>query len=105
MNNETNKKNRHKRGFLEHLAVAAELPSDALIGEARVELRGRHTLFMQGCRRILKYSPEEMVIAGKDFSVSIKGERLVCSAYYNGTVTVDGLICDISLHGHGEEDI
>ena len=85
--------------------MAAELPSDALIGEARVEMRGRHTLFMQGCRRILKYSPEEMVIAGKDFSISIKGERLVCSTYYNGAVTVEGLICGVSLHGHWEEDI
>lgn len=104
MNREANKKSRQKRGLVEYLAVKAELPSDALVGEARVELRGRHTLFMQGCRRILKYSPEQMVIAGKDFSVSVTGRRLTCSTYHNGTVTVDGLISAVSFEGR-EEDV
>ena len=102
MSNEIKKTEREKRGFIEYLATKAELPSDALTGEFRIELRGRNTLFMQGCRRILKYSPEEMIMASKSFEVSIKGQRLVCSAYCGGAVTVDGAIEGIFLSGEGE---
>ena len=99
MSNEIKKTRCEKRGLIEYLATKAELPSDVLTGEFRIELRGRNTLFMQGCRRILKYSPEEMKIAAKGFEISIKGRRLVCSAYYGGNITVDGFIEGIELSG------
>ena len=93
-----NKKNdKEKKGLLEFLAVKTALPSDALLGEMRIELRGRNTLFMQGCRRILKYSPEEMIMAAKGFSISVKGERLVCSTYHDGVVSIDGIISGVEF--------
>jgi sporulation protein YqfC len=99
-----NKNNKDKAGFLEMLAAKASLPSDSLAGEARIELRGRNTLFMQGCRRILKYSPEEMVMAAKGFAVIVKGERLVCSTYHDGAVSIDGMIASVELDsGNGKE--
>ncbi|MBQ8408959.1 MAG: YabP/YqfC family sporulation protein [Clostridia bacterium] len=99
MSREVNKKESEKRGILELLAVKTELPSDMLAGEFRIELRGRNTLFMQGCRRILKYSPEQMVMAAKGFTVSITGRRLICSTYHDGTVTVDGYISGVNFDG------
>lgn len=90
MSAEPNKVQKDKRGFLEFLAVKAELPSDLLGGDLRIEIRGRNTLFMQGCRRILKYSPEEMIMSARGFDVIIDGERLICSTYHSGTVTVEG---------------
>jgi len=92
-----NKKNKNKAGFLEMLATKASLPSDTLAGEARIEMRGRNTLFMQGCRRILKYSPKEMIMAAKGFSVSVRGERLICSTYHDGTVSIDGMISGVEF--------
>lgn len=92
MSKETNKKTRERRGLVEYLALKTELPADALTGDFRIEIRGRNTLFMQGCRRIIKYAPDEMIMAAKGFEVSIKGRRLICTTYHDGTVTVDGFI-------------
>ncbi len=97
-----NKNNKDKVGLLELLATKASIPSDSLAGEARIELRGRNTLFMQGCRRILKYSPDEMIMAAKGFSVSVKGERLICSTYHDGAVSIDGMIASIDLDAENE---
>ena len=97
MNSEKNKKNKEKRGIVEYLALKTELPADTLSGNFRIEIRGRNTLFMQGCRRIIKYSPEEMIMAAKGFEVSIVGARLVCTTYHDGTVTVDGYIYGVNF--------
>lgn len=91
----------NKRGLIEYLSVKAELPSDILSGEARIELRGRNCLFVWGCRRILKYSQKHMILEMKGDRVSVRGERLVCTSYHSGTVSVEGLIRSVSF---GEED-
>ena len=75
MSAEPNKVHKEKRGFLEFLAVKAELPSDVLGSDFRIELRGRNTLFMQGCRRILKYSPDEMIMSARGFAVDTREFR------------------------------
>ena len=104
MSAEPNKVHKDKRGFLELLAVKAELPSDVLGGDFHIELRGRNTLFMQGCRRILKYSPEEMIMSAHGFDVVIGGERLICSTYHGGTVTVEGNVLSVRFTlPHSEE--
>lgn len=82
---------------VEYLIAKTRLPTDLLAGEFCIELRGRNTLFMQGCRRIVKYSPDEMILATKGGSVIISGEGLACSTYHDGTVTVDGYIKGILL--------
>ena len=102
MNKSNDKSPCDRRGLWEYLAVKAELPSDVVAGGFRVEMRGRNTLFLHGCRRILKYSPQEMVMVAKGITVSVTGERLVCSTFHNGTVTVDGLLCGLRLEGEEE---
>ena len=91
------------RGLIEYLSVKAELSSDALAGEVRIELRGRSSLFLGGCKKILKYSPEEMIIEGKGDTIKIKGERLVCTSYHAGNISVDGSIISVSF-GDAEEN-
>ncbi len=91
-----------KRGIVEFLSSKAELPSDILTGDFKIEMRGRNTVFIQGCRRILKYSPCIMVMAVKNFAVEIIGERLVCSAYHDGTISIDGYIKTVNIDD-GEE--
>ncbi len=92
MKKDENKRVEGKRGLVEFLAVKASLPSDILSGELRIEIRGRNTLYLQGCRRIMTYSPTEMVLLAKSCIIKVAGERLVCSSYHDGTVTVEGLI-------------
>ena len=81
-----------KRGVIEYLTVKTELPSDILSGSFRLEIRGRNQMYLHGCRRIIKYSPDEMILSSADFSVIIRGCRLICSAYYGGTVCIEGMI-------------
>ena len=90
-----------KRGFLERLAVAAQISSDSLSGEARLELRGKNQLFVTGCRRIVTYSPTLIVLAVKGDALSVMGERLVCTSYYYGAVSIEGAISSLSFGGAG----
>ena len=73
------------------------LPSDALMGEVRIEMRGRNTLFVCGCRRIIKYSPKEIIFAVNGYSIAVGGEGLVCTTYHYGSVTVEGKIDSIAF--------
>ena len=102
MSKECNK-NSEKRGRLaSFLRDSVSLPSDGFIGSFTVEMRGRELLFMQGCRGIVKYSKEEIILAAKGFFVSIKGNGLICTSYYGGTVTVEGKVNNIDFFD-GEE--
>ncbi len=89
-----------KRGLIEFLSTVSELPADALAGEVRVELRGKNQLFITGCRRILKYSSEHMMLSVKGDILNVSGERLICTSYCAGTVTIDGSIRSVYF---GEE--
>ena len=95
-NNENSSK---KRGIVEFLSVKTALPSDILTGEFRLEIRGRNNCIVNGCRRILKYSPTEMILSIKGFSVNISGERLVCSSYHDGAICIDGYVYGVSFDG------
>ena len=86
-----------RRSLLEILAVGAELSPDALAGEVRIELRGKNQLFVGGCRRIITYSPTLIVLAVKGDELSVIGERLVCTAYHGGNVSIEGAISSLSF--------
>ncbi len=92
-----NEQKSRKRGIVEYLSLKAELPSDALAGEVRIELRGRNSLFLGGCRRIVKYSPELIVFRIKGGEVFIKGDALICTSYHSGTVGIEGRIGSVSF--------
>lgn len=91
-----------KRGFLEYLAVKGEISPDSLAGEVRVELRGKNQLFVYGCRRIVTYSPTLISLAVKGDELCVEGERLICTSYYGGAVSIEGVIISVSFRG-GEE--
>lgn len=96
-----NSNDKKRKTLSKALQSGLALPSDALLGEVRIEMRGRETLFVSGCRRIIKYSPEEIVFAVKGFSIDIKGRSMICTTYHYGSVTVEGCICSITF-GDGE---
>ncbi len=97
------KQKKDKRSFVEYLSAGAELSSDSLAGEVRIELRGKNLLFLGGCRRIVTYSPTLIVLSGKGDTVSIIGERLICTSYHGGTVSIEGAISSVSF-GEGVEE-
>ena len=91
------KRSDKKERFIEFLSVKAALPSDALSGDFRLEIRGRNFAIVYGCRRILKYTPTQIILSSKGFSVGIDGERLSCSSYHEGAVCIEGYIKGIAF--------
>ena len=87
----------NKPTLAEILASKTTLPSDILVGEFRLEIRGRNMVIVNGCKRILEYSPEKMRLSAKSWSVSISGESLVCSSYHDGAICIEGYVCEISF--------
>ena len=88
---------RERRGFAEWLAVKLDIPADVTGGGLRLELRGRHTLTVHGCPRILDFTPTEVRLALKQAVLTVKGCRLICTAYLAGAVGIEGCICGIEF--------
>ena len=86
----------------EWLAVKLDFPPDVLQGGMRVDVRGRHSVSVHGCRRILFYGTEEIRLGMKDCVVRITGARLVCTSYLAGAVGVEGRIDGVSFDIEGE---
>ena len=87
--------------FIEFLSLSSPLPSEAIAGDLRIELRGRNLLFVQGCKRIISYSPTLVCLSVKGAVTAVTGEGLVCSSYHAGTVSVEGRINSVSF---GDEE-
>ena len=86
-----------KSSFSSALKKAISMPSDALLGEVRIEMRGKNVLMVNGCRKILKYSTEEIDLRLKGFCLCVRGHGLQCTAYHYGSVSVEGDICCLSF--------
>ncbi len=82
------------RTLPEWLSVCLDIPSDVQDG-IRIDLRGRHTLTVHGCRRIVDFSPTEIRLALPNTHLVIGGERLICTSYLAGAVGIEGCICCI----------
>ncbi len=76
----------------ERICRALDLYPDTLAGESCVEIRGRGFLSVSGCLEILCYTPERICLSLKRGSLSVEGERLVCTSYMAGAVGIEGRI-------------
>ena len=97
-------KSNKKSDLIEYLSVKVSLPSDILSGGFRLEVRGRNSAICFGCRRILKYTPKMIVVASRDFSIGVSGQRLDCTAYHEGAICIEGLIENIEFDPKWEEE-
>ncbi len=83
--------------FLQSLAAKTSLPCDLLEGEFRLELRGSREMYICGCKKILEYSEERIVIRAKLFNVVIEGHELECASFHCSGIVVEGSIKSIDL--------
>ncbi len=81
--------------LLEWLAVKLDMPADVLSGGVRLDMRGRNTLTVHGCTRILDFSPCEIRLSLGDCALTVVGERLICTSYLAGAVGIEGKINSI----------
>lgn len=82
-----------KEGWAEWLIKRLDMPPDVLCGGMRVELRGRESLLVEGCRKILTYTPTLVRLRLSRCVLVIEGERLLCHSYLAGAVGLEGKVC------------
>ena len=92
------KKKMERRTLLEYLTVAGDIGGDSLAGDIYLEMRGRNSLLVKGCRRILQYSPVSIVLEVKKDTLTIEGKRLVCTSYHSGGIGIEGVIFSLSFN-------
>ena len=86
-----------KRPLIERLTVEEDLPAELLSGGCFIEIRGRHSVLVRGCRRILTYSESRVALKMKKEVVEIEGKRLTCLSYLAGAVSVEGFIDSVGF--------
>ena len=57
-----------------------------------VVLHGAREATVYGCRRILRYGTEEICLAMYRKILCVSGERLICTSFSGGTITIEGEI-------------
>ncbi len=85
-----------KKSFMDYIKKNDE----GLLGrnlDFSLEMFGNTSLVLYGCRRILKYTTEEMILRAKNFDVSVSGENLNCSVYHVQGVEISGVIEQIKF--------
>ena len=91
------KENDRRPTLPEWLAVKLDIPADVTGDGLRLDMRGRHTLMVHGCRKILDFTPCEVRLALRDATLTVSGRRLICTAYLAGAVGIEGYICAVTF--------
>lgn len=86
-----NRKAKASVPFKDRLASRLGISNDIVSG-GLIELRGRCEMTVGGCRKIEKYSDEEIILRLSDCSAAIRGKKLSCVAYFADTVGINGYI-------------
>lgn len=81
-----------------------DIPADVVEGGLRAELRGRSTLTVNGCKRILEYTPSLIRLKVWRCVLCVRGTGLSCSSYFAGAVGIEGEIDSISFEDVGEDE-
>ncbi len=92
-----------RRPLGERVAAFLDIPADLHDG-IRLDLRGRQTLTVHGCRRIVDFTPASIRLSLGEDCVEITGDGLICTAYLSGAVGIEGRVDGIRfLTGEGQE--
>ncbi len=92
---------RKKRELMDVFGEKLDIPRELLPGGFALSLSGREELTVRGCRRILAYSEERIVLLLGKTALAIQGRRLLCSAFEAGAVVVKGSIDTLSFEKEG----
>ena len=90
--------------IIERLVGGCDIPPELLSGGCFVELRGRNSITVRGCKRIVKYSTEVIVLKMKSDCMEITGKRLVCLTYTSGGVLIEGIVDGIRFVRSGASE-
>ena len=88
---------RQRKRVMERISEALDIPPDILSGESMIEIRGRGSMAVHGCRRILVYLPERIELSLHRGGVAIDGEELCFVSFSAGAVGIEGKIKGVSF--------
>ncbi|MBO5280676.1 MAG: YabP/YqfC family sporulation protein [Clostridia bacterium] len=91
----------NKESVAEKLCRCMDLPSDLANGNL-VEIRGRGSVSVCGCRKILLYSHDRIELEGKEFDTVIVGKRLEFTGFGDKCAEVCGLVDRIEFRRRDE---
>lgn len=77
--------------------MKARYGEDGVPSRDTVVLCGQRSVTVYSCQKILFYSPCEIRLLVAKRTLSVVGERLYCSSFTGGTVTVEGKITAVSF--------
>ncbi len=80
------------------LLQMADLPEDAF-GGSNIEIISNSFVRINGCRRIIDYCSDKVILAMKEYELTVCGRDLSLSSYGERTATISGLIITVSLGG------
>ena len=86
------KEEKERIGWRERVCRSLDIVPDVCAGASLIEIRAGRLLTVCGGGRLLVYTPEQIRIAMKRGSISILGERLVCTTYHVDAIEVEGRI-------------
>lgn len=93
---------RKGRKMMERIGERLDIPSEVLPGGFSLTLAGGRELTLWGCRRILSYEENEILLAVGKRRLRVLGERLLCSAFGEKSITIAGEIASLHLEGERE---
>ncbi|MBE6547311.1 MAG: hypothetical protein E7667_00335 [Ruminococcaceae bacterium] len=90
-------KNAKNSNVIQSIISKTQLPCDLLKGQFRLELRGNCELYACGCKKILEYSQENILLMAERFNLRILGENLTCASFHCRGIVIEGKIQEIGL--------
>ena len=85
-------KKRGKKTFAAMMNEKFDFQPEVLFGGCHLELRGRNSLAVGGCRGIVTYSPMLIILRLKQGFLRVNGEGLLCDSYMRGEVLISGRV-------------
>ena len=75
-----------------------DLPEDAF-GGSHIEIVSNSLIKINGCRRIIDYSSDKIVMSMREYELSVLGCKLTLSSYGETTAAISGEIKALKLGG------
>ena len=86
------KKSARRKKLYERIAHLCEVDADIVAALPVFVIRGEHEIEVEGCRGILEYEPEKIVLSTKNGRFTALGKCLMLSDFRSGVLYIRGNI-------------
>ena len=94
---------RKEKHLFARMREKLDIPCEILPGGFGVIFSGNREMTVSGCRRILTYSEEEILLSLGKVQALVRGKGLLCTVFNAGSITLCGEIRSLSFLKEGED--